>query len=720
MNETKFRPSIFSKRYFIDMLRSLKGMTIVMAIIAVLYGYLHSFSVLDYFLRSSIFFDDAFILIPIIFFVAAAFKYHKRMMSGPCVNLYGFTPFAKRTIWGSSFAAVLVMGLAVIVAYLIGFAISMLISAGGAAMPIYDRLFSSLILTLAGGILAYAFITAVAGITGLYRTLFLIIGLGYLVPRLWAVGATAASDASGNGLSIFDLLFPVSADSKQVLGWVFLALIVLVMLFLSYLSSIKAKAETSGNHFSNRFWHVASGILLSFAITMLFFVEGLVIIGLDGLAAGESDSPGMVIGTIVCSILVYSLYMLATSRSLRKTLKSLIFYPCVIVLIATMPLASTVLRNIDRGVDLSQENIEYVTIEGHTSELFITNGHADFVSSVVWENLYYTRTGSGWGMDGEDDVMIRDDAVVRLIAKGIKGYRDSRNGIYSYDTEYSSDGKKWESIIFDSGVVHVTLKDGKTYPVNLILSESEFRELWALLVDNGYVEKAVDLDRFNNPRLALPLKIDKAMGKEFANAFIEELKTLSLEELMYVYGYSEAPSDVAVYGNALITSPMSRYGQSFKVTSLTPNAAKLYMEACNVAVNRNGKIMQFADHMATNHYDYFSVEMLIYTPDSKPERFGASIDKNHEYISAQQILEYNAFLSGLIKGAAPVQNATYIMQISYYEMVLYEGYDGEPDAYFGDSIPFFIGITEEQYNMLMEIQTGETEWKYEAVITMGE
>lgn len=600
MAETSIKKKVplISVPYYKELLRELRTICIVFAVIEAVRGLLAGFGDplggLTSLMTAGLLAGDLLIL----YFLVCGVKFLAGHLSRGSWDFRGSLPLAKKTMAATYILAVLTYGAVVFAARFLGIVLGELIvrisgmelssipaALGAEAFDMFTNLLTGLslyCLIMAVGSSAHGFFSRVAAVAAVL-----------LVPTFYLRTAEKLSDS---GYSIGELFLPIGMRGRALVEFIVLVLITAAAVVVAIFAYSNARAETANKPARTRWLHVLIGLGFSL-IVGLFVLVVAVSISRDFVLeyAFEVDSSALKMSTIIgfaiavlLMLITYTAYMAVTLKSFKAACKRLMFFPiALLVLFSVIPLAHIAKGKWNR-IDFSANNIKSVSVIDGTVENYSSQDYGSTLFEVMGDH-------SSRGRSGAEKVAITDPELIKNVSEIAELLKDN-------SPEYTS--ARWLIDRFGSFFgyslieeIEVTLNDGTIWsvPVDIGFFDESFAS--AALENKEYIEKFASMDRFSSARIFIP----GHLGRDFEEVFFEELRSLSPEDRAAAFSpvftntetnwYGMQDSDLLgtlsllgennSIGTVTIVSPTYDNVIGVRITNKMPRSYALYLEKVN-------------------------------------------------------------------------------------------------------------------------------------------
>ncbi|MCH5279473.1 MAG: hypothetical protein J1E60_06750 [Christensenellaceae bacterium] len=717
METVNKRVKFFSKAFIAEMLRTLAPLGVAFMVLEFLdAGSITAIRSTEVYeaVRS----DSGYSGFIVLYFALSAYIAALRLRSKQLSTLYGSSPLAKRTIWGSSLTAALIWGAAIAIVHTAGYLLLWLVAMGSKVSfdtvpPSYYAHFILLIRAMLFGIAAYGAVYLLASVTGGIVSLIvtlaasvLFLGAGKLMLMAW----------SGTEFTLMELLLPVHPQIRSTLDWAFMALLAVGLLIASYFAFTHSRAETIGEPAGSKTLHVAIGTVVALSICFASSCYEMVTAHPITEIKPFASPLKTVVLPLFNGLIAYVIYMLISKRSFKKGLEMLVYYPITIAVFMVAALISVAMVGANDSIAITAETLDCVLVPDSVSD-FAVNYDGGFDGDEEWrmwlarsDSYYYDqmRAESIPGDEQYHELYNPEllDAVIRAYAEG-RLYTEIGWG---YNNAVPDD-----YLIADSDPrITVMLKDGRCYTLKFYYSEAGLSLQDAILSDSGYLEKATDIMRFENAHIASPMGLDGVIGGEsLAGTLLSELENLSPTERAEVFGLTNRSLDKAAYrfGSVVLASPANRYMQRVYLSSLTPKSSELYMRLCNEIAERGG-IFERIENVLNGNAKGCGVSINISGRDGSlftnrdngifyEDTYSLNFTTKEDIAEAQRQVSY---LAEVFFSRKPPSESDYVFCITSLSVFGSDDMGFDTVTHFGGSaLKIFIGITKEQRDELIEL-----------------
>ncbi|MCH5279474.1 MAG: hypothetical protein J1E60_06755 [Christensenellaceae bacterium] len=695
METVNRKVKLFDRAFMMEMFRALLPLGVVFAVLELLgaFNIVNLASVtMGIQNTSSVYSGYITLYFALAGYIAAA-KLRKKHFS----NLYGCIPLAKRTIWGSSLLAALMWGAVVVCAHIAGYALFWGVIAKGinsfsTVPPSHYEHILSLLRVILTGIAAYGagylFTSVTGGTVSLLVALFsTLLCLSFVESMLFTWSLPE--------FSLTALLLPVHPSMREIIDWIWGVLLAAGLLIASYFAFIRSRAESIGKPAGSKALHIAIGTIIGLCACFIASTAQVSNLSLRTDLNGTFDPFSVPFKTIIIPILigliVYGIYMCISRRSFKNGLRMLAFYPITIVVFVVTAFLSTEVVGLDNSVVIDFDTLDCAFVAGNASELFADSAYYGYYDSdygfLGGDNPLDEVSCKGIGADGEQYYELRDPRLLETI---VRAYKEGE--LYAYYENGLIDAAVYGWFGIDSQIV-VRLKDGRHYTLIFYPSSEMGMKLRSrILKDDGYVDMATDMTRFENAHIATPAVFDgRINGESLAETLLNELRALTPSERAKVFGMTAGDRYFVHYGSVFIASPMNKCMQLVYLTDLTPKSSALYMRLCNEYEREKGTFEYLENAMAERKID--SAAMTLIGKDGSV-LCGGIYSEEH----TQRQLDY---ISELLKnGASPTESENVLFLYDWYTCEINHAGAG---YLISNETKIYIGISDEKLAEIIEL-----------------
>lgn len=443
----------------------------------------------------------------------------RKLIDVNTAELYGSVPVSRDSMWTVHLLAGISYCLAIVLAGIIGLVAGEVFGAisTGAQIGNYGYSVSEVAVSLCKGMVAAVICFAITGIA------YSVTGksLAGFITAVIACGAVINCFIAFRGENyragdIGNILFPFGAKAQSAAAWIVSIAVMLGLLLLFRKTFISTRSECWSSAFKNKRIQTVVGLMLAFSQ-----FANSVALGKAGLAlTGENEIIELLTTTVVTSLLYYFIFMWISGKSFKKAARSLMYLPIAYVLTGLVILTGNVCGKAYDKVDFSVNNIAYFTVPKYHGKGTWNYDH--YESMIMLDDMKFYNDKFGKGVTNEDDIRISDPQAIAELSKIIRERKNDANifvDIYYEPTAY------------------VTLKDGRTYAVN-VLDDTDYtyNKLGNMVLSNEEYRAAMyDMERFRKGHFVLESRCMDALY----NTFIDELSALTLEQREALFDISK-------------------------------------------------------------------------------------------------------------------------------------------------------------------------------------
>lgn len=710
MTNTKTRVPFISGPYYKEMLRQMKAIGIVAAIVQAFYGLIGEFGAIE---------SNGFIIgnskhntIYILYFFVAAILFIRNHISRGYIDVSGSLPLKKRTMFASHFAAVLTFAGIIFAANYIGVAIGELVrligKAGAYSIP--DGFFASaktLIEYLFAGIAIYGLMIMLSSVVNKVFSYLVALAVIANLPVLFISLASLYSDAP---FTLGQIFFPVGTHGRQVLLFAALVVGALVALAAGYFAYANSRAETGNRPTRSPWIHIAIGVGMAACIGLFVFTvyrsARVIEINYKEAVSGSEALEGSkalitaIIVAAVLMVLAYTIYMWITLKSFKKAIGRLVYLPiAALIILLAIPVGKAAEAKWNR-VNVGAENIAYVTMPDPVIENGQMNPFYVITSSVFGGTRSVNR-----GSTGAEKVRFTDQKLIASASKLLENKRNDGESPYFIGI-FSLLEDLFESDYYSK--MDVTLKDGSTWTVSTAALDFDSDIISYLVKNDEYMERVTGTERFGRAKVMSPFWLDR----EFADALLREINSLPASERLTIFKNSSNSS--FYYGDTgmeetdsvariMISSPTYDHTVYLNLNSKLPESLALYMKKANEHA-AGGGADEIIARLASGDFNdaYMSITLIDGINVHKYESVGITMDEDMEAEYKAYARKLSATLADNLKKGLSSEGSRYILGVQFNSFNINEDQkDYRYKDLAGIDHPImFVSIDEATYNEL--------------------
>ncbi len=710
----KAKSPFFNGSYYKELLRELKVIGIVCAVIQLLYGFAGEFGggnsgLLSMFTIGSpgLVHNDCFML----FFYICGINFLSTHISRKNWDFRNSLPVSKRTMFTCHFAAVLTFAAIIFAANFLGAFIGegvRLIAKSTSVPDGYGISAVSMLKTIVTGITAYCLLVIVGSVVNNIFSVLAVVAIYIGLPILFMLNAFVVSR---HGVVSGALLFPLGVKGTALASTALLLIEMLVSVAVAYIAFGKSRVETFMKPARTKWIHILIGILGAGCVGLM--VSGLQAHRLDYRSYADGASvyeftpwyvSVLVIGLIAMT-LAYFVYMWITMKSFKKALASCVFAPLGFLVVAASVLTAVAADKKSEKLDFSAKNIEYVRI---MDENFTKSGDyynmLPFMGNVEYSSSFYRGSSKAF------DVKITDEYVINRAAELISshGYEfGSREQVFGVAGRFITNMGQY------TRPIEVTLKDGTKWTV--AGGDPRAITLKHLEDNEEYIEKLASLDRFKNGRVISPF----GLGSELDKTLLEELASLSAADRAAILtggriqrASRDEQSDLKGIENLEIrltlASPSYDQVATIRLNEKLPKTIKLYMKLMTERMKAHKDFSELISRLEAADFGRINTTVMDLETGIFSSAYiyrGEPFFKNGAF--DPKVKEFCALVAECLKADQPMEGAEHRMGITFDGFVLSEqrasGAYSDRSLFGGESVTAFIGVSSENARKLNEL-----------------
>lgn len=687
MSIFKAKAPFFSGSYYRELLRELRLIGIVFAVIQLIYGFAGEFGSSSNIGLLSIFtlsvggatkiHSDVFA----VYFFVCALVFFSTHLNRRSWDFRNSLPIAKRTMFVCHFAAVLTWAAVIFAANFLGAFIGegvRLITASETIPDGFGMSAASMLRSVVSGISSYCLLVIIGSIVANAISIIVAIGIIAILPMLFS---TLVSFLREYGITARELLMPLGIRGTQTAGTVASVVLMVILAVLAYIAFGKSRVETAQRAARTEWLHVLIGI--GGAACVALFASILVAQNLPHRGA-IYEMKEFYIRSLICGgiamLLAYFFYMWITGRSFTKALKKCVFVPIAFIAVGLAALIAFAADKKWEKLDFSVSNIDHIRL---TDDAF-SNENYYYYDSYIFGSYKNSTRGSSKAYN----VKITDEKLLKAaseIADNSK-YTSSAGSYYGIFSAYA-----W----IQPDNIEVVLKDGSKWAFSGNYSEILYEDAARC---EEYINEFASLKRFGSAKLLVPNLRNSEIGK----TLIEELNAMEPVERAKLfartggnhygdYFYSgimpEAvtQTDEDGYGYYLtIASPTYDHVAQIELSSKLPRTTELYMKLMTEKSKAHKDYDDFISVLENRKFEDIGGSFCLFEDGVMHSAVIIDVYVGDNYSEfSETSREFCTVMADCIKNGQPIEGADHVvgLDVSYIYYLLSNG-EGNAAGYY--------------------------------------